>query len=115
MQFASLTGKPKIPVLTYKRTYNDILVSWSPVSSDGVCGSVSYNVIVMPFYHMFMRINDTAYNITGLNYSTNYTIIVYATNSVGDGESATVTVRTLPGTYITCMQGHNNFAVYILA
>ena len=46
---------------------------------------------------MMMMINDTVYNITGLNYNTNYIITVYATNRIGDGEPATVTVRTPPG------------------
>ena len=95
--FASLTGVLKSPALTYKNTNNEIIVSWSPVSSDRVCGPVSYNVTVMPSHGMVMRVNDTAYNITGLYYDTNYTITVYATNSVGNGESTTVTVKTPPG------------------
>ena len=49
---------------------------------------------------MMMMINDTVYNITGLNYNTNYTITVYATNNGGHGEPATVTVRIPPGSYI---------------
>ena len=65
-----------------------------------MCGPVSYNVTVIPSHGMVMRVNDTTYNITGLYYDTNYTIIVYATNSVGDGIPATVTVRTLPGSYV---------------
>ena len=79
-------------------TNNEIIVSWSPVSSDRVCGPVSYNVTVMPSHGMVMRVNDTAYNITGLYYDTDYTITVYATNSIGDGGFATVTVRTPLGT-----------------
>ena len=47
----------------------------------------------MPSHGMMMMINNTAYNITGLNYNTNYTIPVYATNNGGHGEPATVTVR----------------------
>ena len=47
-----------------------------------------------------MMINDTVYNITGLNYNTNYIITVYATNNGGHGEPATVTVRIPPGTYV---------------
>ena len=92
------TGVPKSPILTYENTLNEILVSWSPVSSDRVCGPVSYNIAVMPSHGMIMRVNDTAYNITGLYYNTDYTITVYATNSVGNGQPATVTVRTLSGT-----------------
>ena len=91
---------PDSPALTYSRTYNEILVSWSPV---GVCGPVTYNITVMPSHGIMMMINNTVYNNTGLNYNTNYTITVYATNSHGGhGEPATVTVRTKyppPGSY----------------
>ena len=94
---------PSSPVLTYKSTLHEILVSWSPVGSDTVCGPVTYNITVMPSHGMIMMINDTVYNITGLNNNTNYTITVYATNKHGDGEPSTVTMKTkplLPGTYI---------------
>ena len=92
-------GTPSYAVLAYKSTYNEILVSWSPVGSDRLCGPVTYNITVMPSHGMMMMINDTVYNITGLNYNTNYTITVYATNGHGGhGEPATVTVRTPPGT-----------------
>ena len=89
-----LKGGLNSPVLTYKSTFNEILVSWSPVGSDTVCGPVTYNITVMPSHGMMMMINNTAYNITGLYYTTDYTITVYATNNVGDGEPATVTVKT---------------------
>ena len=107
-------GTPSTPVLTYKSTHNEILVSWSPVGSDRVCGPVTYNITVMPSHGMMMMIYDTVYNlnITGLNYNTNYIITVYATNSHGGhGEPANVTVRTLPGTqykytYVYSQQHH---------
>ena len=60
-----------------------------------MCGPVTYNITVMPSHGMMMMINDTVYNITGLNYNTNYIITIYATNSHGGhGEPATITVRT---------------------
>ena len=95
----SLTGVPSSPVLTYKSTLREILVSWSPVGSDTVYGPVTYNITVMPSHGMIMMINDTVYNITGLYYNTNYTITVYATNNVCNGEATTVTVKTPPGMY----------------
>ena len=98
---SSLIGTPSTPVLTYNTTLNEILVSWSPVGSDGVCGPVTYNITVMPSHGMMMMINDKVYNITGLHYNTNYIITVYATNSHGGrGEPATVTVRTPPGNFM---------------
>ena len=97
--FLSYAGTPSTPVLTYKSTLNEILVSWSPVGSDRVCGPVTYNITVMPSHGMMMMINDTAYNITGLYYNTNYTITVYATNNAGYGESAMVTVN-ITGSYV---------------
>ena len=96
-----LKGVPDSPVLTYKNTLNEILVSWSPFDSDTVCGPVTYNITVMPSHGMMMMINDTAYNITGLCYNTNYAITVYATNNHGgDGEPAVVNVKTPPGSYV---------------
>ena len=65
-----------------------------------MCGPVTYNITVMPSHGMIMMINDTVYNITGLNYNTNYIITVYATNNGGHGEPAIVTVKTPPGKYI---------------
>ena len=92
----SLTGVPSSPVLTYKSTLHEILVSWSPVGGDTVCGPMTYNyyITVMPSHGMIMMINDTVYNITGLYYNTNYIITVYATNDHSSGEPATVTVKT---------------------
>ena len=54
----------------------------------------------MPSHGKMMRINDTVYNITRLNYNNNYIITVYAINNAGHGEPSTVTVRTPPGSYV---------------
>ena len=97
--YIPVTGDvPNSPALIYKSTLNEILLSFD---SDIECGLLTYNVTVMPSHGMIMMINDTAYNITGLHYNTNYTITVYATNNVGDGEPAVVIVKTnKPGTYM---------------
>ena len=54
---------------------------------------MTYNITVMPSHGMMMMINDTAYNITGLNNNTNYTITVYASNDIGKGEQSKITVK----------------------
>ena len=82
-----LTGVPSSPVLTYESRLDEILLSWSPVDSDTVCGPVTYNITVMPSHGMIMMINDTVYNITGLYYNTNYTITVLARNNHSSVES----------------------------
>ena len=58
-----------------------------------MCGPVTYNITVMPSHGMIMMINDTVYNITGLNNNTVYTITVYASNKHGNGVPATVVVN----------------------
>ena len=105
IKYLIIGSVPDSPMLTYKSTYNEILVLWSPVSCDIVCGLVTYNITVIPSHGMMMMINDTAYNITGLNYNTNYTITVYASNKCGHGEPATVTVGT-SGIYDTLMYAY---------
>ena len=59
-----------------------------------MCGPVTYNITIMPSHGTMMMINDTIYNIIGLYYNTKYTITVYAANNAGDGEPATITVKT---------------------
>ena len=109
-----LTGIPSSPVLTYESTSDcEILLSWSPVGSDTVCGPVTYNITVMPSHGMIMMINDTVYNITGLNNNTFYTITVFASNMHGNGEPATVTVKTKQGIYIHIAHVYCNAYKYI--
>ena len=79
----SPTDVPSSPLLTYESTLDEILLSWSPVGSDTVCGPVTYNitVTVMPSHGMIM-IQSTYIN------NTNYTITVLGSNDAGDGEPA---------------------------
>ena len=109
----SSTDIPDPPVLTYKSTYNEILVSWSPVGSDGVCGPVTYSITVMPSHGMMMMINDTVYNITGLNNNTDYTITVYTSSNIGKREQTTITVKTLPRGKVLKCNTHNYVHNYI--
>ena len=71
-------------------------VSWSPPSSDPVCGPVSYNVTISPSDGvMMMRTTNTFYNFTGLTPGTNYIVTVSGINMAGIGESNMITVSTL--------------------
>jgi len=71
-------------------------VSWSPPSSDPVCGPVSYDVIISSSDGVIMmRITNTSYNITGLTPGISYTVTVAGINMAGVGKSNMITVSTL--------------------
>ena len=79
-----------------KTVFNTISLWWAPVSSDIQCGEISYTVNRTPTHGILTRINDTFYNITGLNYNTTYNIIVFATSDIVDeGYPANITVKTI--------------------
>ena len=67
-------------------------LSWDPFTSDPVCGPVSYDVTISPSDGvMMMRITNTSYNFTGLQFGTNYTVTVAGRNNAGAGESSMIT------------------------
>ena len=69
----------------------------------------------MPSHGMMMMINDTAYNITGLNSDTYYNITMHLNNKNDDGEPTTVFVKTKllpPGTYIAIFMCSVNYVPY---
>ena len=66
-------------------------MSWDPFTSDPVCGPVSYDVTISPSDGvMVMRINDTSYNLTGLQFGTNYTVTVAGRNDAGVGDASVI-------------------------
>ena len=67
----------------------------------------------MPSHGMIMMINDTVYNITGLNNKTFYTITVYASNNHSSGEPATITVKTKQGIYMHIAHVYCNAYKYV--
>jgi len=68
---------------------NFVTISWDPFTSDPVCGPVSYDVTISPSDGvMMMKITDTSYNFTGLQFDTNYTVTVAGRNSAGVGDSS---------------------------
>ena len=67
---------------------NSVIVSWDPVP---VCGPVSYDVTISPSDGvMMMRITDTSYNFTGLQFGTNYTVTVAGRNDARVGEASMI-------------------------
>jgi len=71
-------------------------VSWSPPSSDPVCGPVSYDVLISSTDGVVMlRTTNTFYNFTGLRPGTSYTVTMVGINIAGVGKSNMITVSTL--------------------
>lgn len=92
------TGPPAIiaDVRASDICLTDVTISWNPVTSDPVCGPVSYDVTISPSDGvMMMRITDTSYNITGLTPDNSYTVTVAGRNDAGVGESSLTNVTTL--------------------
>ena len=95
-------------IIEKERCLSDFTVSWDPVTSDPVCGPVSYGVTISPSDGvMMMRIIYTSYNFTELQIGTNYTVTVAGRNRAGVGESrvrvintTTMTEATPSGMYI---------------
>ena len=71
-----------------------IAASWDPVTSDPVCGPVSYDVTILPSNGVVMRkITNTTYSFIELTPYTIYNITVTGRNDAGVGESAKVIVN----------------------
>ena len=71
------------------------IISWDPVTSDPVCGPVSYDVTISPFDGVvMMKINDTSYNFTGLTPDNSYTVTVAGRNDAGVGEVLPINIIT---------------------
>ena len=84
------------PLVTIETVFNTITLWWPPLSSDIQCGEVSYLVTITPAHGTLTMISDTFYEVTELNYSTTYNIIVLATSdAAGDGDTANITVKTI--------------------
>jgi len=89
------------------------MISWDPVSSDPVCGPVSYNVTISPSDGVvMMRITDTFYNFTGLTLDNNYTVTVAGRNDAGVGESSEISFF-IPNYRDTLPRGNIQVVLYI--
>ena len=80
----------------------DFTASWDPVTSDPVCGPVSYDVTISPSGGVtMMRITDISYNFTGLIPNISYTVTVAGRNNAGVGRSSSTTIRTFQNSKLT--------------
>ena len=75
-------------------------ISWDPVTSDPVCGSVSYDVTISPSDGVvMMRITNSFYILTDLTPRTNYSVTVAGRNDAGVGESSVIAFHIPAGMY----------------
>jgi len=89
-------------LLTANVCITDFTLSWDPVTSDLVCGPVSYDVTISSSDGvMMMRITDTSYNFTGLIPDNSYAVTVAGRNDAGVGESIVTSIRTLRNSKFT--------------
>ena len=95
MYVSVYTGTPSINSVTSKVCFSDITISWS-VTSDPVCGPVSFILTISPDGMMMMRNIITSYDFTGLIPGTNYTVSIEPSSSAGSGQAYTETIRTAP-------------------
>ena len=67
-------------------------ISWTVITDDSVCGPVMYNVTLdNDVTNTTSMINIT---YSGLNHTTNYTVVVVPYNNAGPGIPANITVTT---------------------
>ena len=85
----------------------DFTISWNPFSSNPVCGSVSYDVMISPSDGVMMiRITDTSYNFIGITSDNSYTVTVTSRNDDGMGLQSMMTINppnrdsVLPGKFL---------------
>ena len=78
-------GKPSTGNLTFTEVcVSDAAISWDPVTSDPVCGPVSYDVTISPSDGVvMMRLTDTSYNFTRLTPDNSYAVTVAVGNDAG--------------------------------
>ena len=102
--YVHYTGPPATStnVIAVNICLTDFTASWDPVTSDPVCGPVSYDVTISSSNGvMMMRITDTSYNFTGLIPDSSYTVTVAGINNAGVGRSSSTTIRTFQDSKLT--------------
>ena len=104
MIFQHIVGPPS-PVRNITTASSGCLstiVSWDPVTSDSVCGPVSYHVTISPSDGVvMMNLTDTSYKFTGLTPDNSYTVTV-AGRSVAGVEESTTRMVSVAGNFSEC-------------
>jgi len=93
--FSKLGPPPSVSVFNITTCINDIALSWSPVTSNLLCGPVSYDVTISSSDGVMMvRTTDTSYDFTGLTPDNSYIVTVTGRNDAGVGGSSIAAVNT---------------------
>jgi len=84
-------GPPSNISLTFEARLNDIIISSLNITSDPVCGDVSYYVRKAD---ITMRINEFPHKLNGLTPNTNYIVSILPMNNAGYGEPYNKSITT---------------------
>ena len=84
--FADLPSPSTLTASDTSCLTTSVIVSWPPFSSNELCGSISYNVMISPSDGVNLtNLTDTRYNFYGLKPSNTYTVTVAGINQAGMG------------------------------
>jgi len=91
-------GPPSNISVTFEVCINDIIISLLNITSDPVCGDVSYYVRKVDTMRItdIMRINEFPHKLNGLIPNTNYIVSVDPMNNAGYGEPYSKSITTAP-------------------
>jgi len=91
-------GPPSNISVTFEVCLNDIIISSLRITSDPVCGDVSYYVRKADTMRItdIMRINEFPHKLNRLTPNTNYIISILPMNNAGYGEPYNRSITTAP-------------------
>ena len=103
-----LIGPPRSPtIIAQDIRLDSFTISWTVTADiNNVCGPVMYNVTLDDSVTNTTSLTNITYS--GLNDTTNYTVVVVPYNNAGQGIPANITVTTLiPSGQTICICTHN--------
>ena len=91
----AFTGPPRSPIIRVEDIRLDsFTISWTVILDvNNMCGPVIYNVTLDNGVTNTTSMSNFTYS--GLNHTTNYTVVVIPYNNAGSGTPANITVTTL--------------------